>query len=301
MKRTLLITGASGFLGSNLAREAQDGGYTVRGFVRPTSDIGPLALSPEHIFRGDITNGDALQSAMRGADCVVHCAATTSEMRTTWEQSYQSNVTGTERVIAACESEGITDLIYISSQSAKPDNPSIYGRTKLEGEKRITASRLNFRIIRPNVIYGPGSKGLFAKMSRLVQKLPVIPVIGSGEEQLRPIYIRDLTGALLQCLETPVTVRRTYDLGGADVVTFNEFLRHLITALDLRRRLLHIPLPLCLVAARLIQTALPNPPVTVDNIHGLKLLDPSTNESAIRDFKYQPLTLAEGLRATVSA
>ena len=295
MKKTILITGISGFVGSHLAKDAVQAGYTVRGLVRPTSNTSVFSLPEDRIIRGDLTDPDSLKPAVEGVDAVVHCAATTSEMRSSLEESTRVNVKGTEHLLTLCKTHGVDDFVYISSQSAKPGNPSVYGRTKLEGEERTKHSGLNYRILRPNVIYGAGSTGLFAKMTRLIQKLPVIPVIGSGTEQLRPIYVQDLAQAILQCLEAPKTATRSYDLGGADVVTFNEFIAHQIETLQLSRTVMHIPIGLCLFMARGMQMVLANPPVTVDNIHGLKLLDPSTNEPAERDFGFQPRTLADGL------
>ena len=84
-------------------------------------------------------------------------------------------------------------------------------------------SRLHWTILRPGTIYGAGTHGLFAKIVRLVNGLPVVPVIGPGTEPMRPIYVGDCASAALACLGQPRTIGQTYSLGGKDVVDFNRF------------------------------------------------------------------------------
>ena len=95
MKKTILITGISGFVGSHLAKDAAQAGYTVRGLVRPTSNTSVFSLPEDRIVRGDLTDPDSLKPAVEGVDAVVHCAATTSEMRSSLEESARVNVKGT--------------------------------------------------------------------------------------------------------------------------------------------------------------------------------------------------------------
>src|SRR6185295_7821411 len=104
---------------------------------------------------------------------------------------------------------GIGRWIQISSMSAHPAMRSVYGRTKLAADDllhRETDRAPNWTILRPSLIYGPGGGGLVDKTTRLLKKLPVIPMVGSGRELLRPVYVTDVADAALACLEHLTTV-----------------------------------------------------------------------------------------------
>jgi NADH dehydrogenase len=295
----ILVTGASGFLGSYILSEARRIGRPVRGMIRRTSDRGLINSEDEHLVCGDLRDVDSLVAAVRGCSAVIHCAAVITETAPDLELSWQTNVNGTENVIRACEQAGVRRLIHISTQAVSETNTGVYGKTKREADKRVQASDLEWTILKPGVIYGPGGKGLFAKMNRLVNKLPAIPVIGPGNEELRPIFVHDLVDAVFSCLDHESTIGRSYDLGGQDVVSFNVFVQSILESQGKRpKRLVHIPLWLCHVMARSMALVMSHPPITVDNLVGLKASKSFSIEPAKVDFGYEPLSLRDGLQQT---
>lgn len=295
----ILVTGASGFLGSYIVSEARRLGKPVRGLVRKSSDISAINIEDEHLIYGDITDVDSLIKAMNGCDVVIHSAAIISESTPDEELSHKVNVEGTENVITACKKAGIKRLIHISAHSAKEDNPSVYARTKLEADKRLQASDLDWTIVKPAIIYGPATKGLFAKIKNIVNSLPIIPVLGSGTEQLRPVYVYDLTEAILKCVDDDISIGKIYDIGGAEVVTFNQFLQTILKSQGKKpKKLIHIPLWVCYLMARAFAQVLKNPPITVDNLDGLKKSKGFSIELAQKELSFSPLTMSEGLTRT---
>lgn len=290
----LLVTGVSGFVGSHVARAARAQGHTVRGLVRPASSRALLAGLDLELVTGGLDDVSVLRRAAADVDVVVHCAATTSETAPDEALSRRTNVDGTANLLAACPPE-LRRFVFLSSQSANEANTSVYGRTKLAAERLVAAAALPWTVLRPSTIYGCGARGLFAKMQRFVAALPVVPIIGDGRQQFRPIHVDDVAAAIFACLETPGTVGRRYDLGGADPVRFAEFLDGIGTLVGRRPRLLRLPVPACLVAARLLARVMANPPLTVDNIVGVTQMQPCDIEAARREFGFRPLTFAEGL------
>jgi NADH dehydrogenase len=292
---TLLVTGASGFVGSHLVRTACQRGMAVRGLVRAGSDRALLQGVAAEVAVGDVTDPDSLRAALRGVDAVVHCAATTSEASPDPELSRRTNVDGTRNLVELCVAHGIARFIFISSQSANPGNTSPYGATKLAAERIVAASSLRFTTLRPSTVYGPGARGLFAKMGRYVDVLPLIPMIGDGRQRFRPFHVDDVVAAILACLEAEKTVGRTYDLGGLDGVSFAEFLDGIGEVLGRRRAKLPLPIPLCLGMARALALAARNPPLTVDNIRGLTQMSECDIAPAQADFGFSPRRFREGL------
>lgn len=294
-----LVTGASGFLGAYVASEARRVGRPVRGMIRRTSHRGSLNIEDDRIVYADLTDVNSLVAAMDGCDAVVHCAAVISEATPDEKRSRQVNVVGTENVIQACRLAGVRRLVHMSAHSASEANTSVYGRTKREADKRVQGSELDWTILKPTIIYGPGGKGLFAKINRLVNRLPVIPIIGPGNEELRPIFVHDLTEAVFSCLDNTATIGRIYDLGGQDTVTFNAFVHAILESQGKRsKKLVHIPLWLCHVLARSMALVMPHPPITVDNLVGLRESRSFSTKLAEQDFGFAPLALGEGLKRT---
>lgn len=300
MSGTILITGASGFLGSHLAHYAADRGRKVRCMVRPTSETSPLKKAGIEIVYADLLDPGSLAAAVKPpVGTVVHCAATTSETKVDYAQSFKVNVEGTQRLLEACRAQGIRRFIMISTQSANEENPSTYARTKLAADQAVKESTLAYTILRPSTIYGPGSKGLFAKMVRLLDKVPVVPILGSGSRLIRPIYVSDLCEGILNCEGCDLTVGKVYDLGGRDLVSYEDFIRFILLARGKKKPFVYVPLPVCRALAAAF-SFLKNPPFTRDNVLGLNQDQMCNIDPARSDFGFSPRGLQEGLAQTFS-
>jgi NADH dehydrogenase len=293
----ILITGASGFLGRRLVRRALDQGHNVRALVRrPGQD---LDIPADLLYQGDITEAGTLTGALEGVTAVIHAAATTSEMAPDEALSRRTNVEGTRNLIEACKKAGVSRFVQISSLSANPANTSVYGRTKLAADEEVRQSGLRWTILQPGTIYGPGGRGLFAKMARMTKGLlPMVPVLGSGKGTMRPIYVDDTADAALACLGSEASVGKTYAIGCQDVITFNDFIRGVLRAQGRRKLLVHVPFWFCFPVARVLGLVMKRPPVTVDNLVGLKQMKAPEIADARKDFGFAPLTFAEGLERT---
>jgi nucleoside-diphosphate-sugar epimerase len=295
----ILVTGAAGFLGSEVVRVAREQGHDIRAFVRrrggPALDILPEAA----VFLGDLARPDTFPPAVAGVEAIIHCAAATSAGAPDIELSRRVNVEGTARLLRAaseCNPDSPPRWIQISSMSAHPGSTSVYGRTKLGADEAVRASALPWTILRPSLIYGPGDRGLVSKTLAIMRRLPVVPVVGSGREMIRPVLASDVGAAALACIEAPSTIGRTYMIGGADEITFNEFLRRLAEATGLRRPLIHVPIPVALLLATALGFLSRNPPITVDNVLGIREAQSVEIGPAMADFGFQPRSLEEGLR-----
>ncbi len=295
------MTGASGFLGAHLANYAAMSGRDVRCLIRRTSDASSLDPKRMQICYGDLLDPASLRAALEPpVRTVVHCAATTSETRVDYAQSFKVNVEGTKNLLEACQAQGIERFIMISTQSANEKNPSTYGRTKLAGDVLVEESKLGYTILKPSTIYGPGAKGLFAKMVRLIDGVPVVPILGSGSRLIRPIHVFDLSEAILHCEGLQQTFGKTYDLGGRDLVSYEDFISLILGARGKRKPFVRVSLPVCQLLAGMF-SVLKNPPFTHDNVMGLNQNQVCNIEAARSDFGFNPRGLREGLRQTFAA
>ncbi|HVO32512.1 MAG TPA: NAD-dependent epimerase/dehydratase family protein, partial [Elusimicrobiota bacterium] len=164
----------------------------------------------------------------------------------------------------------------------------------------VRRSGMPFTILRPSTVYGPGTRGLFWKMVNLTRSVRIIPVIGPGRELFRPVHVDDIAGAVEASLRDEGSAGRTYDLGGADAVSFSGFVQAIADCLGVSVTQIHLPVWACSLVARLTAW-MPSPPLTLDNIVGISQLQACDNAPAERDLGYHPRRLADGLRQTLSA
>jgi predicted dehydrogenase/nucleoside-diphosphate-sugar epimerase len=269
--------------------------------VRRTSETSALNPNRMEIRHGDLLDPPSLRAALESpVRTVVHCAATTSETKVDYAQSFKVNVEGTRNLLQACQDQGIGRFIMISTQSANEQSPSTYARTKLAADLAVKESPLAYTILKPSTIYGPGSKGLFAKMVRLLDAVPVVPILGSGSRLIRPIHVFDLCEAILECQGSDQAFGKTYDLGGRDLVSYEDFIGSILHARRKKKPFVHVSLPVCRALAAAF-SFLKNPPFTRDNVLGLNQNQVCTNDAARNDFGFSPRGLREGLSQTFSA
>jgi predicted dehydrogenase/nucleoside-diphosphate-sugar epimerase len=270
-RRTMLITGATGFIGAQLAMHAQARGYCVRTLTR--SDwTGRPGVPVEQRFLGALPRL-VPGAAFDGVDVVVHCAAQPHGHPRAVEAV---NVEGTRYLLELARRSTVETFIFLSSQSARPDAVSPYGRTKYAAEGLLLQERdVRTIILRPGLVTGPGSRGLFQRLARTVRSLPVIPLLGGGHTLVQPIHVDDLTAAILRCDGRSKELdKRILHLGDPDGLTLRELLQELSIA-QLGRRKWTITIPIAPVEASIrAAEALRLPlPITSANLKGMKTVE----------------------------
>lgn len=194
---TVLVTGATGFLGQHLVRELVAGGVSVRGLSRSTSGDAALAGLGATPVRGHLGDAEALNAAAAGTQAVFHTAADTNNWGPGDAAQTETNVGGTARLLAAARAAGVSSFVHTSSVSAyshlvtgtlREDVPQRgaeswinYERTKYASERLVRESGLPFLVFQPSHILGPGDYNNWSNLIRMIEagKLPGAPP-GSG-------------------------------------------------------------------------------------------------------------------------
>lgn len=293
----VLVTGASGFIGLPLTRHLSTLGHCVRALARRPieRDAGGRA----EWVSGDMRDAASLERAVGGMEGVVHLACATGVARES--VAHAVNVEGTRALLDAARRAGVRRFVFVSSISAVRERMGPYGRTKREGEALVAASGLEFVILRPSLVYGAGSSGLFARLARSMRSLPVVPVIGNGRIEIDPVHVDDVCAVIGQCLERAEILGRTYDLLGPDRVTFDDLLRRLARHLGVEARLFHVPAFVALPVAGALGLLMERPPLSVDNVLGMVSPARVDGAPARRDFAIAWTPLAAGLQGVGKA
>ena len=182
--KTCLITGARGYLGGRVkARFLREGWRVVELTRQPAAEDVRAGRALAFQLGADIT-----PESLRGADALVHCAYDFT-LRD-WTDIHHINVAGTERLFQSARAAGVKRPVFISSMSAFDGCRSMYGRAKLEVEKRLAGGEL--LLVRPGLIYGDRPEGIFGNIVQRVQRSSVLPVFSGGSQILHLTHDDDL-------------------------------------------------------------------------------------------------------------
>ena len=293
----VVVTGGTGFVGTAAVNELQRRGHEVRVLVRRPEAAASRFNHPVEAVGGSILDAATLDRGFSGREAAVHLVGI---IREEGGQTFDAvHRQGTENVLAASERAGVKKLVHMSALGSSLSSPSEYGRTKAMAEEAVRKSRMDWTILRPSIIFGPGD-GFVTLLARIARLTPlVIPVIGRGETRFQPVSVLDVARVFADALEKTEAARKSFDLGGPDVWTMNAIVREIAAALGKPRKpLLHLPL----WYARLLATAmrvLPHPPLTLDQLASLGVDNVGDTEPARAVFGGPFRSFGPGLREYV--
>ena len=263
----VLITGGTGFLGSNVAARLREIGHSVRILGRDEKKGRALASQGFEFCRADITDADAVLEASVGQDCVIHCAGFAAD-HGEYDLFYRINVEGTRNVVQACLRNAVRHLVNISTPGVyfnfkdrlniKESDPlpekqaTPYADTKLRAEEiidRAVGKGLSAVSLRPRAIIGPGDNIYLPAMLEKV-KHGCFPMAGGGRALVDVIYIDNMVDAVVLAMEAkPGLSGEKFNLTNGEPIMFRELVRKLFESMQQDIRFINLPVaPLYAIA-----------------------------------------------------
>ncbi len=290
----VLVSGGSGFVGSEIVRQLVAAGHRVRVLSRGFRRLDPAVRS----VHGSVLDPGCLPEACAGCDAVVHLVGIISEIGgQTFERVH---VDGTRNLLAAARAAGVPRFIHMSALGTRPDAVARYHRTKWAAEESVRASGLDWTLFRPSLVFGPGDHfvGLFARISRWS---PVLPVMGDGQALLQPVAVDEVARCFVGALAEPRSIGRTFDLCGSERLSFDAVLDAILAATGRRRMKLHIPLPIARLQAAVMESVFPRilrrpSPLNRDQLLMLSEDNVGDPVPASQMFRYRPTGFRAGIR-----
>ena len=261
----------------------------MRDPARARIEAGPRV----ELVAGDVVTGAGMDDRVNGCDAVVHLVGIIFESGSnTFENVHHL---GTRRVVDAARRHGICRFVQMSALGVRADGISKYQTSKWKGEEAVRQSGIPFCIQRPSLIFGPGD-GFVTQMLDIMRKAKVVrPVPGDGRPKFRPVFVEDVAYCFSQALVNDKATNRTIDLGGAEELTLDEALAAIAQAAGIRKRPVHVPMPLMFLAGAVAQSVLPRPPVTVGQLRMLQEGSTCDVLEMKEIFAFNPVGFREGL------
>jgi uncharacterized protein YbjT (DUF2867 family) len=260
----LLLTGATGLVGSALLPRLIAQGQPVRCLVRDPRRLGAQRVRVQ-IALGDLTDPPSFRNAMRGVSTVVHLAASTRDQpRGSIEELA---AIATWRMVEAAQRAGVERFVFFSTLGASSHHRARLFRAKALAEQAVRESDMRSTVIAPSLVYAPGDRWL--TLIERLSLLPVVPVSGRGRAVCQPIWAEDVAACVVATLgksgSADGVTHERYELGGPETMTYNETINTVLRSLDRERPLLPIPTPMVSRGLHVLERAMhTNTPITWD-------------------------------------
>ena len=282
----ILLTGATKFLGEHVCKELLSRGLKFDCLVRPSSDTTTLRALGASLVQGDLSKPETLRDVLQSYDTVLNIPNL-------------ANLPAAA-LVKAYEEAGVERAVFVSSTGIFTKLDARTKPLRLAAEKSIKGSRLTYTILRPTMIYGTPEDENIIKLLRLCERLPVVPVVGSGRALQQPVHVEDVAWAIVEVLTKPETYNQSYNIGGGQTLSYNELVKTARRSLGKTQRLVHIPsTPAALAAKVARRTGLPSP-VSEEQILRLAEDKAYSLEAARTDFNYNPRAFDEGVEREIA-
>ncbi len=269
---SVVLFGATGFIGSHLAARLTEHEVSI---VAPTRhEARAMHLMPlgVDIVQADMGDEATLRRLVAGKDAVINLVGILHSRRGhPYGPDFRHvHVELPRRIVAACAAGGVPRYLHMSALGALRDGPSMYQRSKADGElAAISDASVAATIFRPSVVFGPEDKFLNT-FARLQRHLPVVP-LACADARFQPVYVGDVADAFVHALRTPDSRRRIVELGGPGIYTLAELVRLAGRYSGHPRPIVALPDTLARLQAMFFELLPGTPLVTRDNLDAMKV------------------------------
>jgi NADH dehydrogenase len=229
-----------------------------------------ITLPTIDVIEADVHDDATLDRLVAGRDAAINLVGILQGSRGTpyGREFARAHVELPRRLVGACERHGVSRLLHMSALGADRNGPSMYQRSKGDGEAAVRASSLDWTIFQPSVIFGPEDQFLntFATLATLA---PVLPIANAGA-RFQPIFIGDVADAFVNALDNHATFRRVYELAGPRIYTLRELVQFAARASGHPRPVIGLPAGIAQAQAVLMELAPGEPLMSRDNLDSMK-------------------------------
>lgn len=263
----ILLLGSTGFFGRGVAHKLIDAGHQLRVLVRDPMKAAGFKIRGAQVMVGDALNPAALTQAAQGVEHIVDLVA----VRRNRPQSYLAvNIDGPRIMAGAAKAAGVKSVVFVSAIGARLDKKYKYLTSRWMGEQELAKSGVAGTILRFSLVLAEEG-GVLSDFERFAKFGPFLVIPGSGQARLQPILREDASRCVVETIGRQELLGKIVELGGPEVVTFENIYDWFIQARGIRKPKLKLPVSLLIPGAVALEALLTNPIATADEINNIQL------------------------------
>ena len=269
--KEILVFGASGHIGRHLIRKLTKNNFKVTAAVRNfhrKAYILKTQGNPGYldIVETNIYDLEAVNSLVKKADICINLVGILYETKNNTFENIHSSFPSV--LAKLCHENNLDQLIHVSALGVEKALDSKYAKSKSNGEKLIKQNFLKSTILKPSIVYSVDDN-FTTNFMTLLSILPAFPLYYNGKTKFNPIHVSDLTEIILQTINQKI-YSNSIECCGPDTLTFKEIIQKLLNSIDKKRLLIPMPISLAKISAKMIETFMSKPLITVDQLNLLK-------------------------------
>ena len=262
----ILLLGSTGFFGRGVAHKLIDAGHQLRVLVRDPMKAAGFKIRGAQVVAGDALNPAAVAQSAQGTEHIISLVA----VRRNRPQSFlEVNVDGPRIMAEAAKAAGVRSVIFVSAIGAKLDPTHKYFTSRWMGEQELAKSGVTGTILRFAFVLAEEGGILDAFDRAIVGPFVVIP--GSGQTQMQPILREDAARCVVEAIGRPELLGKIIELGGPEVVTYENILDWYLQAREIKKRKLKLPVGMLLPGLTVMEALFTNPPATPDEVNMIQV------------------------------
>jgi len=216
-----ILTGATGFVGTEILKELLKNDYRVKVLVRDKKRL-KVENSNIEVIIGDILDLKAVSDGVKGTDAVINLVGIIREEPKKGVTFHNMHVVATKNLVDAAKEHGVKRFIQMSANGTRKDAVTLYHRTKYMAEEYIISNKLDYTILRPSLIYGENDT-FINMLNDMMKKFPVFAYLGDGSYPLQPVSVKEVSEIFVRCIEIDATINQIYSVCGKDVLHTKSF------------------------------------------------------------------------------
>lgn len=289
--KNILVFGGTGYVGKSVVEYLIKNNYRPILFVRNKNlnDFSKILLDKIEIIEGDINNLENYKNEIKNSKpfAIIYLIGLISENKNNLFINAHYNFA--IKAYGLGKEIGVSKFLYMSANGAREDGTD-YQRTKYKMERFLKENNLSYVIFRPSLILGPSQDYHFILELKKLLRFPIVPVLGSGNYKISPVFRNDLAEIIIKSIESEKVKNRILLIGG-ETITFNELLKTCSEKFKIKRFYIHIPISISKLLVAIIDK-IPNTPITKDQFKMLTEGNFVDDKSVWNDLNVKPKDLS---------
>jgi len=281
----IILCGANGFTGRIICKEFLRRGINFLAILRPGNDTSWMIENGISFRNADLNNYKDLLKVINGANILVSVASI--------------GFGNVPSILKACKKANIKRVIFTSTTSIFTKLNANSKKIRKIAEKQIKCSDLNWTIIRPTMIYGTPDDRNIIRLVRWIDKFPILPVVGNGNNLQQPIFVKDVAKSIILILNNENTFMKSFNIAGAKSITFNEIIYNINFELNKNCRIIYLPSKIVIKLFKILEKLKVKLPIKSEQLERLNEDKSFNYENAKKVFNFDPLSFKQGIKIEV--